>query len=482
MLDSVRARLTLWHTAVLAVLLGLFAAGAYLFVVRITRARIDEAVLDAASILHAELAAERPRRGTTREAAAEVLGELRFHGVGLMVFDSAGDVVASSLPRPRAIAGEDADPPFDPGRLWRVARAAPAGRRRLVTVPDPEGGYRAAMLPVGMPDGRFVAAAVLSVHEEAETLDAARLALAVAIPVALILSALGGWLLARRSLAPMVTMREHAARIGATNLGERLAIANPADEVGRLAAVINALLARLERAFSQQRQFMADASHELRTPVAVVQHESSLALSRPGRAAAEYEDALTVVRDAGRRLRRIVDDLFLLARADAGELPVHRVPLYLDETIADCARELRTLAERRGVTVTAAPLPEALLVGDEALLHRLVLNLLDNAIKFAAPGAGVTVRLLTRDATCRVEVEDTGPGIPPELQPRIFERFIRADAARSRHEDDAGGAGLGLAIARSIAEAHGGRLDLVRSGPGGSLFAVTLPVGEAPLG
>ncbi|HEY0995675.1 MAG TPA: ATP-binding protein [Gemmatimonadaceae bacterium] len=480
MLNSVRARLTLWHTAVLAVLLGLFAAGAYLFVVRITRARTDAAVLDALSDLTSELAAEGAQQGTTRGAATDILRERRFRTSALAVFDCAGRTVASSLPRPRSAPGEDREPPLDMARLAAFAVAARGGAPRLVTVPDSEGGYRAAVVPLLLPDGCFVASAALSIHDEVETLDTARLALAAAIPVALLLSALGGWLLARRSLAPMIALRERAARIGATNLGERLPIANPADEVGRLATVFNALLARLERAFTQQRQFMADASHELRTPVAVVQHEVSLALSRSHRPAAEYEDALRVVRDAGRRLRRIVDDLFLLARADAGELRVHRGPLYLDEAIGSCVRELRSLAQRRGVSVRVEALPEAPFLGDEALLHRVVLNLLENAIKYAPPEASVSVRLLVEARGYRVEVEDTGSGIPAEAQPRIFERFFRADAARARDEGGPGGAGLGLAIARSIAEAHDGRLELARSGPTGSVFALTLPHAGEP--
>ena len=477
MFASVRARLTLWHTAVMAVLLVLFAAVAYLFVADASRARTDAMVLDGVTDLRGALLDQRGETRSTRAAAHEVLDELRSRTLALVVYDSAGRVVAASLPRPRPVAeDEDPEPPFDAARLGREAAARPDGGSRFVTVPDPEGGYRAALAAAQMPDGEYTVAAAASLHDETETLETARLAMALAIPVTLLLAALGGSLLARRSLAPMVRMREQAAAIGATNLQHRLPIANPGDEVGRLAAVINELLARLERAFAQQRQFMADASHELRTPVAVVQHESSLALSRPERDATEYEDALRVIRDAGRRMRRIVDDLFLLARADAGELPVRREPLYLNDEVTDCARDVRSLAAARGVRLTLESLTEAPFRGDEALLHRLVLNLLDNAIKFSPAGGAVTVRLDRSGAVYRLEVEDTGPGVPPDLQPRIFDRFVRADAARG-HDDDSltAGAGLGLAIARWIAEAHGGCLSLARSGPGGSVFVLTLP-------
>ncbi|MEO6879103.1 MAG: HAMP domain-containing sensor histidine kinase [Gemmatimonadaceae bacterium] len=477
MISSMRARLALWHTSVLAVLLALFAAGAYAFVAHSGRARTDAAVSDAVNDLITGLAAERTGQTTTRAAAGEVMRELRFRTIAFVLYDASGAVVASSVPRPRPDEGEPADPPFDATRLGPLVAGGQVTRRTLVSIGDAEGGYRAALERVRFGDGTFIAAAAQSVHDEAETLTEARVAVLIAVPIALILAWVGGWLLARRSLAPMVEIREHAARIGASNLGERVPIASPNDEVGQLAAVINALLARLERAFSQQQQFMADASHELRTPVAVVQNEASLALSRPGRSPAEYEEALGVVRAAARRLRRIVDDLFLVARADAGEQPLRLVPVYLDEIVADCVRDARSLADARGVHLSSDQLPEAPTNGDELLLHRLILNLLDNAIKYSPAGATVTVRLAVTETDICVEVEDTGPGIPPDVQPRVFDRFVRADNARSHDADTlTSGAGLGLSIARWIAEAHGGSLDLDKSSGSGSLFVLRLPV------
>ena len=478
MLASVRARLTLWHTAVVAVLVGLFAAAAYGFVVYSSRARTDAELTDAVTDLEDEILTERRTGPNTRAAATEVVRELRFRTIAFVVYDATGRIVAASIPRPRRPdPGEPPEPPLDLRRLWAAARSETVAGTRLVSVGDPEGGYRAAISIIRAPDGGYTLAAAQSLHEEAETLSDAQLAMAVAIPLTLVLAALGGWLLARRSLAPMVAMREHAAAIGSTNLGERLAVANPDDEVGRLAAVINDLLARLDRAFAQQRQFMADASHELRTPLTVVQNEAAVALSRTGRSSAEHEDALVVIRAAARRLRRIVDDLFLLARADAGEVPVRRDPLYVDEVAADCVREVRSLAQARGVALSDGGLPEAPFVGDEALLHRLVLNLLDNAIKYSPAGATVTVRLSRDDRRYRLEVEDTGPGVPPAIKPHIFDRFVRADVARGHDDGDelTSGAGLGLSIARWIAEAHGGTLALERSSPGGSLFVLMLP-------
>jgi heavy metal sensor kinase len=472
---SVRGRLTLWHTFVLAVLLVLFAGGAYTFVVRTSRARTDAAVRDAVNNLASELQAERPQQPTTLDAASEVLHELHFRQLAFVVYDTTGRAIAASLTRPASSAADGVELPLDTARLARAIRDHGITRATdVLAVPDAEGGYRAAVTYTTLPEGAYVLVAAAPVYVEAETLSDARRAMVVAIPLALALAALSGWYLARGALAPMVLMRERASRIGATNLAERVPIANAGDEVGQLATVINALLARLELAFVRQRQFMADASHELRTPVAVVQHEASLALSKPDRATAEYEESLTVVRDAGRRMRVIVDDLLLLASADAGEIPMRAAPLYLDDLVTECARAVRTLAQEREISVVVHVPEDVPYMGDESLLHRVVLNLLDNAIKFSPPGAVVTVTLSITADGYRLEVRDTGPGIPAEVQPHIFERFVRADSARSHDGTGASGAGLGLAIARRIAEAHGGSLELAGSTCDGSEFVLQL--------
>jgi methyl-accepting chemotaxis protein len=267
-LTSVRARLAFWHTVVLAVLLTLFVWAAYAFVLRTSRVRTDAAVLDAVGHLRTALISERRHQPTATDAAREVLAGLHFQKIAFVIFDSAGRSVAVSLTRPELESDEEPAPSLDTARLAQDARASGTETPHVVDLPDREGGYRAALAPANLPDGRFVVAAAVSLSDEEETLADARHALFMAVPVALLLAGLSGWLLARRSLQPMVVLRERTARIGATNLSERVPIANATDEVGQLASVINDLLGRLEQAFAQQRQFMADASHELRTPVA----------------------------------------------------------------------------------------------------------------------------------------------------------------------------------------------------------------------
>lgn len=319
-------------------------------------------------------------------------------------------------------------------------------------------------------------AAAYPLHGNQETLEAVGTTFLIAIPLLLLIASVGGYFLAGRSLSPVAAMSARAAEISSTNLNERLPVGERRDELGALAQVVNSLLERLERAFAQQRRFMADASHELRTPVAVLRTEADVTLSRPNRTEAEYRESVAVMRDSARRLGRIVDDLFLIARADAGHLPLRREPLYLEEVVDEAARAVRALAHERGVRVELLPLEDSPFNGDADLLGRVLLNLLDNAIKHSPEGGMVTLSLTRGALEYYVSVADVGSGIPAEAQAQIFERFFRADKSRSREDaGDTSGAGLGLAIGRWIAEAHGGRLELVRSNTTGTEFRLTLP-------
>jgi signal transduction histidine kinase len=237
--------------------------------------------------------------------------------------------------------------------------------------------------------------------------------------------------------------------------------------------MINALLDRLEQSFEQQRRFMADASHELRTPAAILRTEAEVTLSREHRSEAEYRASARIVQSAARRLSRIVDDLFLLARADSGHLVVRTENLYLEEVIHDVVRSVRPMADQRAVSVGLRNVVEAPFRGVSDLLGRLLLYLLDNAIKYSPSGGTVQIDMGRDDGHYEIAVVDEGPGVPPDARDRIFERFYRVDAARASNGTD--GAGLGLAIARRIAEMHGGHLELTDSRPGRTALTLTLP-------
>src|SRR5688572_2444929 len=274
---------------------------------------------------------------------------------------------------------------------------------------------------------------------------------------------------------PVVAMAERARQIGGEDLSGRLPVANPRDELGRLAATFNEMLGRLEFSMKQQRQFMADASHELRTPVTTTRTAANVALQQKHRDEEEYRRTLEIIEQQGARLSRIVEDMFTLARADAGTYPVRMQPMYLDEVIDEVIAAAQVVASTRHVDIEVHATRSASFVGDEELIRRLVANLLDNAVRHSPGGSSVRVELGAAHARYSLIVADRGTGIPAEHQPHVFERFYRVDASRTRANTD-GGAGLGLALARWVATVHGGDITLAESSEDGTTFLVSLPM------
>ena len=266
-------------------------------------------------------------------------------------------------------------------------------------------------------------------------------------------------------------MSDQAKHITATNLQKRLKVRNPNDELGHLAGVFNEMLSRLEHSFENMRQFMADASHELRTPLSIIRGEADVSLSQD-RNEGEYKESLAIIQDESRRLSRIVDDMLALARADAGQHPVRASDFYLNDLVEEACRSMQVLAGHKGVQLILAPAEDLPFHGDEDMLRRLILNLIDNAIKYTPAGGSVFVKTEAAQSDVKIIVSDTGVGIPAEAAPHVFERFYRVDTARSRAE---GGSGLGLAIAKWVAEAHNGSIDLTANSGSGSTFTVSLP-------
>ena len=480
MFDSMRSRLTLWYTGVLALVLLIFAAATYTYLARAARERTDQSLADTANSLISNFAAESNDEDQSGDdAALEVTRDFQFSDRQAVIFDETGRVAAASDP-PTVTRGRHQWPSIITlsqsltGLLESTARSG----RAYTTIPDQREGIRAFASSVKSRGERYTVVIAYSLHEQDETLEQARRAFYIAVPLALALASLGGYFLARKSLAPVVAMGAKAERIGASNLSERLPVPNARNELGHLARIFNELLARLDASFEQQRRFMADASHELRTPVAIVCGESEVALLRQVRSPEEYRESLVIVHDEGRRLTRVVEDLFMLARADAGQYQFDSTTFYLDETVGECVRAVRSLAAQHGLELHYQQTEDELLFhGDEGLIRRLILNLLDNAIKYTPAGGHVRVDLRRDDSDYALKITDTGKGIPAEAQPHIFERFYRVDEARSRNRETGGtsGAGLGLSIASWSAQIHGGRITLDRSDKTGSTFVVTLP-------
>lgn len=474
-----RARLTLWYSVVLGVLLVAFAVASHAVLSRTLMLRVDHFVDEALSAFSAELAVEVHEMGTTMGAITAALADIRFRDLRLVVLDSTGVYIATGNYSDDK-ASRHALQRLDVRLLADSVRAHRWDERPKFTLQSADGGFRVHVSPDSAKGVRIRVAGAYPLREIAATMVDVGRAYLVAVPVFVALAALGGFFLARRGLAPVAAMGAHAAEISATTLHERLPIATPNDELGRLATIINSLLDRLEQAFQQQRRFMADASHELRTPVAILKTESQVTLSRPNRSESEYRESAAVMADVAQRLARIVDDLFLLARADAGHVTPRHSSVYLDEIVHTVVRSVQALADERSVHVQLTEMANAPFEGDPDLLGRILLNLLDNAIKHSPREGTVEVSLARQNGSYVVSVSDMGPGVPAEARERIFERFFRLDAARSRAEiSTTGGAGLGLSIARWAAEAHGGRVELAEGGNGRTTFYLTLPASPA---
>jgi len=287
----------------------------------------------------------------------------------------------------------------------------------------------------------------------------------------LVLAALGGAVLARAALAPINAISETANQITQTgDLDQRIPIVDPNDEIGQLTATFNDMLSRLEALFQAQERLVADVSHELRTPLTTIQGNLDL-LKRGGiEDPAMRTEALRVIGDETGRMRRLISDLLLLAQADAG-MALHKQPVEMDTLLLDVYRQAQVMANGVGVNVRLGAEDQALVLGDADRLRQLLLNLVDNSIKYTPAGGDVTLTLKREADWVQVGVQDTGIGIAPEDLVHIFDRFYRADPSRTRP----GGSGLGLAIAQWIAQAHGGRIQ-AESRPGqGSRFTVWLP-------
>ena len=296
------------------------------------------------------------------------------------------------------------------------------------------------------------------------------------IPLVILIASVGGALLSRRALRPVIDLTEAAQSISIENLSERLPIANTGDELASLATTLNTMLARLEGAVTTLSQFVADASHEFRTPLAVIQTTVELALRRP-RSTDEYRQALEQVAEEVTRMTHLVEDLLALARTDTGAVDMPRSPIDVRTVLAEVLTETRALSDLRQVRIIP---PEgadpAWISGNRAALHRLFLVLIDNALKYSKSGGKTIVSVQQHETTVSVSVQDFGPGIAPEHLPHIFKRFYRGDPARTE-----AGHGLGLALAQSIVRAHGARITVASTEGVSTEFRVEFGVRDAPV-
>jgi len=469
-IDTLRARLTIFWVAVLAVALSVVGGLVYALLARALYTRIDENLRAALQVTATSLANDLGEGQDVNDAARSTAAELSSRQQLVAIYDQSGQLLAEG--------GRDDDLRIPIPLLAELSDTADGGRlpAPLVTViesADDDDRHRLAIERVRIADHgvTYIVVVGTSLESTDEELESLRRIVAYVVPLTLVLAGMGGWYLVRRGLSPVAVMASRAREFGASDLTRRLPVANPRDELGQLALAFNDLLGRLEASLTQQRHFMADASHELRTPVTVARTAAAVALQRAGRSEAEYRDALAIIEQQTTRLSRVVEDMFTLARADAGSYPMHRTLMYLDEVVDEVARAAQVIAGTRHITVDAAAAESASFTGDEDLVRRLVTNLLDNAIRHTPEGLTVTVRLEDREDYYVISVINPGEEIAKDARPHLFERFYRADEARTSSD---GGAGLGLALARWVARAHGGDVSLLSSDRDATTFTATL--------
>jgi len=452
-----RLRLTAWYFGVLAIVLSAFGVTAYLEMRHSIRQTVDEELQIRAEGVH-QLIERNVQRGAKQDLPEGLREhtELRAGGALLQVSDEQGNWLYRStvmsdygVPRPKNIPkkateflGKDV-----PLRIWTTE------------------------VNVGGED--YIIQSAFEMDDFYEALDHFALLLFISIPTLLLCAAAGGYWISTRALAPVDQITQTARTIGAQNLSSRLVVPQTRDELQRLSETLNGMLDRLEASFKKITQFTADASHELRTPVAVMRTRAELSL-RKARTADEYRDVIAEVLTELEKTSGLIEQLMFLARADSGSETVRFTPTNVAEVLREACHQGSALAEAKQIAFQEEiPDGSVWVQGDATSLRRLFLILIDNAVKYTPASGQVEVSLRQNNGYAITQVSDTGIGIADADLANVFERFYRADKARTR---ESGGVGLGLSIGRWIAEVHAGTIE-VHSLPGrGSTFQIRFPI------
>ena len=461
---SIRFSLTLWYSVTLAVTLVVFSTFLYLVIRQQFYDEADRGLLTIAEALGS------PTMEPFRNSAPSVIDQVLEDFLGpkitdkyVQIFDNTGEVYSRS----RNL--KDVRLPLTKTTLHEASH----GKIIYETVTTP-GLYpiRSIFFPL-FSDGRLnrVVCVGTSLAAETETLDKIFLILFVSIPTSILLVGSGGWFLAGRALKPVDIITRSAQKITAENLNQRLEVVNPNDEIGRLAETFNKTLARLDNSFRRTRQFSSDVSHELRTPLTILRGETEVGL-RWAKEPDEFRDLLRSNLDEIKRMSEIIEYLLELSRVEAGELPLNLQEVDLEDLLYEMIQPLETIARERGINIVFARNGPVLIQGDRLRLKQIFLNLLENALKYSPVGGDMRISLSGDGRNAHIAFTDSGPGIPAEDLPNIFERFYRVDKARNRAH---GGLGLGLSVAKSLAEAMGGQIEAASEVGNGSTFTVSFP-------
>ncbi len=466
-LRSIRVRLTFWYAMTLAVILAVSALFSYHYFSHNLSAQVDFQVREIARTIDSERRALL-KYGDSLHSCEQMQDLVHNHNWGafLLLRDaSLQELCTSDNLLDRVL-------PFGPVARQQVrwlhehletVDLADGGKLRLLSHPLVNDNHLVGVIQVGQELGPLY-----------QTIEELRLIYLVVGPFAIFWLCLGCWLLAERLIAPILEVTEAAQGITADHLARRLPLGNHKDELNQMVVCLNQMLDRLERSFRRIRQFSGDASHELRTPLTILRGETEVTL-RWAKSPEEFRDMLRSNMEEIDRMERIIESLLTLAKSEVGELTLEMKEFSLSDMVQELYLQSRILGEGKGIDVNLAldVDEEVRIRGDELRLRQMFLNLISNAIKYT-PEKGHLEISLAMDGNCaRVDISDTGIGIPAEHLPHIFDRFYRVDKARNRMD---GGTGLGLAIVKWIADAHGGGISVTSTVGQGSSFSVQLPI------
>lgn len=464
---SIRFRLTAWYAGLLAVLLLLFSGATWFGLAHYLHRSLSESLTRQSQqigenfLLDVQTSGENYAIGEIKEHYSP---EQNDHFVRVTRADGSL-LYVSGMPLNKG---------FDPARV----SAAPLTSLQADTREEhlPGGGELLIYsLPFKARDGsRFVIESGAPYDSIENVLRGLLLTLAAALPVMIVVAVAGGYWIMRRALWPLDEIASGAERITSRNLSERLPVTPSGDEIERLALALNQMIARLDESFQYIRRFTADASHELRTPLTVLRGELEAMAQRP-RLDDEVRDTIGSSLEETERLARIVESLLAISRLDAGEAQMERIRFDLAELTSTTVEQMRLLAEDRRIALSCETNGNVTVEGDRARLKQVLVNLVDNAIKYTPEGGAVKVTGGIENQRGWLQVEDNGTGIPAEALAHLFERFYRVDKARSRQM---GGTGLGLAIVKSIVTAHDGQVTVESTEGSGSQFRVELPLSD----
>lgn len=463
---SIRFRMALWYAALLAGALLLFGGSTYLGLERYLQKSLEESLIKQARSIADVLLANNNQSGedyVTKEITEQYSPETNSRFIRITRADG----------KQLFLSGPPKDASFRPGLVPAPVLPMTQEFSREVEMSD-EHELLLHGLPFKAADGTKFLIEVAAPYNQIEAvLNGLLLTFALGLPLIVAVAIGGGYVLMRRALRPVDEIRQKAAQITSRNLSERLPVVHTGDELERLATDLNHMIERLEESFQQVNRFSADASHELRTPLTVLQGGLEAIAQKEHNLPAEVRDTIGSALEETQRLAKIVESLLAISRLETGEARVQLGRLDFAELVCTTADQMRLLAEEKHISLSCDGTEPVQVEADPARLKQVVVNLLDNAIKYTPEGGSVIITVNSQNGRAVLEMEDTGLGISASDLPHIFERFYRADKARSRQM---GGAGLGLSIVRSICTAHGGQVTVTSTEGSGSRFRIELPL------